>query len=170
MKKRIKMITLTSPRGLDGWLKILSYSDSPNNLIKYNPYYKSEIPKKNEENIIIKNIKDFSGKLCIKIDSCNSRDDAEKLKGIDLYIDKENLPKINDDEIYFNDLIGYKVISDDNGFNGNVIGIESYGASPIILIKCNNSGKDFSSPWIESSIEKIDDMEKTIVIKKSFII
>ena len=77
-------------------------------------------------------------KTLIKFDSINSMSEAEKLKNLDLFIDEDNLPDLPDGEFYWKDLIGKKVISLNNNFNGYVKEIMPTGANDVLVCEIND--------------------------------
>ena len=64
--------------------------------------------------------------------------EAEKLKNLDLFIDEDNLPDLPDGEFYWKDLIGKKVISLNNNYNGYVKEIMPTGANDVLVCNINN--------------------------------
>ena len=45
-----------------------------------------------------------------RVKDCLNRNQAEQLVGLRFYVDRSQLPLIQDDEFYYNDLIGMKVL------------------------------------------------------------
>src|SRR6185295_18522918 len=63
-----------------------------------------------------------------------TRNDAEKLNGIELYVPREKLPETDDGEYYYADLIGLAAVNAANEPIGRVVGIHNFGAGDIIEI------------------------------------
>ena len=63
-----------------------------------------------------------------------TREDAERLNGIELYIAREKLPATDDDEYYHADLIGLAAVNAADEPLGRVIAIHNFGAGDIIEI------------------------------------
>src|SRR4029450_4006309 len=63
-----------------------------------------------------------------------TRNDAEKLNGIELYVPRERLPDTDDDEYYHADLIGLAAVSAADEPLGRVVAIHNFGAGDIIEI------------------------------------
>ena len=63
-----------------------------------------------------------------------TREDAERLNGIELYIAREKLPETDEDEYYHADLIGLAAVNAANEPLGRVTAIHNFGAGDIIEI------------------------------------
>ena len=69
--------------------------------------------------------------IIAKIDGVNDRNMAENLRGTELFLSRNDLPKLKENEYYQSDLIGFDVIRD-NVKIGIVDGFQNYGAGDII--------------------------------------
>ena len=87
----------------------------------------------------------------------NSRNDVEYLKGLNVYINEEDL--ILDDEIYSGKLIGFNVYVD-NKLVGTIEEIIQTPANEVLRVN-----KKILIPYVKEFIEKIDLDKKEIIIK-----
>ena len=55
------------------------------------------------------------GRFILKFEDTDTIEQAEKLKGIALYLPLESLPELADDQFYFHDLIGYTIVDETLG-------------------------------------------------------
>lgn len=60
------------------------------------------------------------GRFLLKFEDTDTLEQAEKLKGLALYLPLETLPELEDDQFYYHDLIGYTVIDETLGELGVV--------------------------------------------------
>ena len=89
-------------------------------------------------------------------------DEAKKLINTNVFIKRSSLPVINDDEIYFFDLIGYD-IKLESGLNlGKLIKFYDFGAGPIIEV--NNGVEEIMLPFTENFITNIDKNLRVIIL------
>ena len=90
-----------------------------------------------------------------KIDGITDRNGAEPLRGTELYIERDTLPDLDDDEFYYEDLIGLPAI-DENGVEiGKIIAVENFGASDLLEIK-PPSAPSFYLPVTDETIMTIN--------------
>ncbi|MFV0499049.1 MAG: ribosome maturation factor RimM [Bacilli bacterium] len=91
--------------------------------------------------------------LLIRLDSNDNINDVEKYKGCDIFIEK------NKDEIYYSDLIGYKIVDTNKNVCGNVINIFNNNAHDIFVLD-NGS----MIPYVDNFVVKIDNNNNEIII------
>ncbi|MFB9865101.1 ribosome maturation factor RimM [Rufibacter immobilis] len=60
------------------------------------------------------------GRSIIKFEDVNSVPEAEKLKGVSLYLPLNQLPELEEDQFYFHEVIGYTVVDQQLGELGTV--------------------------------------------------
>jgi 16S rRNA processing protein RimM len=78
--------------------------------------------------------REAKGHLVATLKGIATREDAERLNGIELYIARDQLPATDDDEYYHADLIGLAAVTPANEPLGRVIAIHNFGAGDIIEI------------------------------------
>ncbi|MDR1694115.1 MAG: ribosome maturation factor RimM [Lactobacillaceae bacterium] len=94
------------------------------------------------------------------------RNAAEALVGTELYVSKDLLPKLDEDEFYHDDLIGLAVkLQKDNSEIGTVSGLYNFGAGDIIEIKLKNSSKTEMIPFTESYVPEINIKDGYIIVE-----
>ena len=139
---------LTS-HGLNGNVKVESYCEEPQDIFSYNVCSKSgesmpckQVGKTSNPNIFL-----------VKFDKINSINEAKEYKNFELFIKREDLEDLNDNQFYVNDLIGMKVVADNK--EGIVDSSYNYGAGDVIEVKWND-GKMESIPFNDKYIKNIE--------------
>src|SRR5207248_11416466 len=84
-----------------------------------------------------------------------TRDDAERLNGIQLYVAREKLPATDDDEYYHTDLIGLAAVTTDGDALGRVLAIHNFGAGDIIEI-APPKGTTLLLPFTNAVVPEVD--------------
>lgn len=82
------------------------------------------------------------------------RNNAEELVGYEIYLPEESLPKPDEGEYYYYQLIGLRVVSRNVGYIGTITGIIETGANDVYVIKYGN--KEILVPAIEGVIIDIN--------------
>ena len=93
-----------------------------------------------------------------------SREDAERLNGIELYIAREKLPETDDDEYYHADLIGLAAVNAANEPLGRVVAIHNFGAGDIIEIAPPH-GSTMLLPFTNAVVPTVDLKGGRVVIE-----
>lgn len=150
--------------GIKGWVKINSYTDSPDGIFSYSPWFIGD-----KEGYIVELWREQGKGLVAKIAGVNSRDDAEAIKNLDIAILAQQLPELGEDEFYWRDLTGLKVINL-NGYDlGTVKEVFNTGANDILNVKANARDafgkKERLIPFVyDSVIHSVDLAEKVIKV------
>lgn len=93
----------------------------------------------------------------------NDRTSAEKLQGAQVFINRKDLPVIEDDEFYLTDLIGAQVILANKDLVGILVGFSTNNAQTLLEVK-THSGYVASIPMVEAIVLDINEEQKIIVI------
>lgn len=152
---------VTSAHGIRGAVNIKSYTENPSDISSYGPIY-SEGGEK-EYKIKILSVK--KDRVIAIIDGLDTRNDAEKLKGLKLFVSRSALPDIdNDEEFYSEDLIGISAIFDDGTEFGTVKAIHNYGACDILEIQLKDSDREELVAFTRELVPEVNIEEGYIVI------
>ena len=80
--------------------------------------------------------------LVAKLSGIADREASEAVKGMELYLSRDLLPHLEEDEFYYADLVGLEV----KNTNGKVIGyvkmVDNYGAGDIVEVDLLNGGAE----------------------------
>jgi 16S rRNA processing protein RimM len=82
----------------------------------------------------VTHVREAKGHLVATLKGVATREDAERLNGVELYVAREKLPATDEDEYYHADLIGLAAVNAANEPLGRVIAIHNFGAGDIIEI------------------------------------
>ena len=93
-----------------------------------------------------------------------TREDAERLNGIELYIARDKLPETDDDEYYHADLIGLAAVNAADEPLGRVIAIHNFGAGDIIEI-APPQGATMLLPFTNAVVPTVDLAGGRVVIE-----
>lgn len=74
--------------------------------------------------------KDFVGRA----EEISTREEAEALRGLRLYVSREALPEPDDDEFYLADLIGLEVRTPEGEAVGTIRSVQDFGAGDLLEI------------------------------------
>ena len=118
--------------GIKGWVKIFSYTESRENILKYSPW----LLKKGTETKVLKVIEGNSqGKFLVaQLEGVSDRDQAAALMGWEILIKAEQLPKARKGEYYWSDLIGLTVKTNLGVELGVVDSLLETGANDVVIV------------------------------------
>lgn len=151
-KQLILVGKIISPHSLYGMVKIISYMQNKTDIFK-----QKALMMLNQQ-IIITSYKLHQNNIFIcKIKDINTRTDAEKIVKNQLFVFKSDLPELQEDEFYIDELKGMDVVNLDGKPVGLIHAIYDFGAGQIVEIKFNNGSVD-TFPFTHAIFPKIDDV------------
>ena len=92
-----------------------------------------------------------------------TREDAERINCLELYIDRDKLPETEEGEYYHADLIGLRAVDPAGGAIGRVFAIHNFGAGDIIEI-APPQGPTLLLPFTDAVVPTVDLAEGQVVI------
>ena len=148
---RVLLGTCKSVHGIKGAVVFNLFNDESSVLEAGMNIYTS---KEGDEKLQIRDI-NFTNKVIVYLNKIEDRSAAESIIPFDIYLDRDAFPKISDDEVYLNDLIGFKVINEAGKDVGVINSFYSHGASDIAVILLKNSD-ELELPFVKSFFPSID--------------
>jgi 16S rRNA processing protein RimM len=133
--KRILIGRILAAHGLKGEVKIKSFTEAPLEIASYSAVMASDGRKftlqheRMQGDVVIAAIKGIS-----------DRTSAESLRGLDLYVDRADLPATDEDEFYHADLIDLPVLDAEGAEVGRVVAFHNFGGGDVMEIKRGNAG------------------------------
>jgi 16S rRNA processing protein RimM len=152
--KKILIGKINSVFGIRGEVKIISYCQHPTDIEKYSLFDKNDREFKlkisNKNKTAIGSSSNGGVVLIAKISGIDDRNEAEKLRGLELFANRDEFRKISDDEFYQVDLIGLDVIDEDGSSVGKVINVMDFGAGTMLEIEFNKVDSNKNLEKIEN--------------------
>lgn len=142
-----------APNGLKGKMWITPFGDTFN---QYNQYIigESGISRK-----LISFEKRKNG-FVMQLEDITDISQVEQLKGQNVYVSRELLPEISDDEFYWDDLIGMRVIDIKGSELGEIVSIIPTGSNDVFVV---DKIKQHMIPLTDDVVKEIS-LETNIMI------
>ena len=118
---------IVGPQGVRGQFKVKPFTAAPKSLSAYGPVT-TDIGQELVLQIVSVNAK---GLAIVRAKGVDTRDAAEALRGVTLYVVRDSLPDLDDDEFYHADLLGMMVRGQDGARLGRLAAIHDFGAGEI---------------------------------------
>jgi 16S rRNA processing protein RimM len=118
---------IVGPQGVMGQFKVKPFTVAPKSLSAYGP-----VTTDNGQQLMLQIISvNAKGLAIVRAKGVDTRDAAEALRGVTLYVVRESLPEPDDGEFYHADLLGMLVKGKDGVPLGSLIAIHDFGAGEI---------------------------------------
>jgi 16S rRNA processing protein RimM len=166
--KRLLVGKINGLFGVQGWVKLFSHTQPRKNILSYQPWH-IQIDGQWQTLDILKG-REQGKTIVAQLKDINNREQAQSMIGIDLYIEKSQLPKLPEGEHYWEDLIGLEVINQQQVVLGKVSNLVDTGANNVLVVsgdKESSSSKDRKEHWvpyIEPFLISVDIGKKQILV------
>lgn len=149
--KRVCIARIGAPHGVRGAVKLWAFTEDPLAILDYGPLTTKDGHRRFE----VETAREANGHLVATLEGVASRNDAERLNGVELYIDRDQLPDTDEGEFYHADLIGLAAETTAGETLGRVIAIHNFGAGDILEI-APPSGPTLLLPFSTAVVPTID--------------
>lgn len=154
------MGVILAPHGLRGDVHVKSFADVPADIAAYGPL----VSKDGQRQFDLSIVRETQKRLTVHIKGVDDRNQAEALKGTELYIPRDRLPEPGDNTFYHTDLIGLEAITQDGDVVGIVSAVENYGASDVLEIKTPNSKDVIMIPFTDAFVPEVSLEAGTVTV------
>jgi 16S rRNA processing protein RimM len=159
--ERVIVARIGAAHGVRGEVRLWPFTQEPLAVAGYGPLESEDGTRTFE----IESVRPGSDHLIARFKGVNDRTAAETLRNIDLYIPRDRLPAIDEDDTYYHsDLIGLDAVRDDGTPLGTVHAIHNFGAGDIIEIVSAGSGDTLMLPFTDATVPKVDLQARQIVV------
>ncbi len=157
MSKKIVIAKIISAFGIKGEVKIVAYCQDPLQIEKY-PLFDAKgaalkIKITNKNKAVVGSSGSGDPILIVKIDTIKDRNEAELARGLEIFVNREDLKETAADEFYYSDLIGLAVQTEDGTKIGKVLNVQDFGAGGMLEIAFEES---FTQSTAGGNFDKIE--------------
>ncbi len=158
-EKYIHMGTCTRPHGIKGEICVDWYADSPEFL--HNTFY---LQAGTEPLRVVSNaaVRLHKGKPLLSLPHVEDRTAAEALRGTRIYVDRDTLPSLSEDEAYMHDIVGMEIVDHASGAVLGVLEAMTASVAQDIWIIRAPTGQEILMPAVEEFIVSFDLEVRTI--------
>jgi 16S rRNA processing protein RimM len=160
MPEKICIARIGAAHGVRGAVKLWTFTEDPLAVKAYGPLSTKDGARSFE----IMQIRKAKDHLVATFKGVTTREEAERLNGLELFIPREKLPTTDEDEYYHADLIGLAAVTPGDEPIGRVVAIHNFGAGDIIEIAPLN-GPTLLLPFSNAVVPTVDIAGGRVVIE-----
>ena len=161
MTERIRVARIGAAHGVRGEVKLWPFTQDPLAVADYGPLETEDGARRFE----IETLRAAKDHLVARLKGVGDRDAASSLRNTDLFISRDKLPKIDEEDTYYHaDLVGMSAITPEGVPLGNVTAIHNFGAGDLIEIATTAGGEPLLLPFTETVVPNIDTALRQITI------
>jgi len=144
--------------GVKGEVRLTAYTADPMALLEYRDLKRET----GAPGLTLTSARPHKGGVVVHAREVETREQAEALRGLRLYIAREALPALEEDEYYLVDLIGLTVQTSDGESLGVVREVRDFGAGDLLEIQ-PAAGASWWLPFTREAVPEVRLAERVIV-------
>lgn len=148
---KILLAQIGAPHGIKGEVRVKPFGE-PQMLNQY-----GKLETKDGVKFKIKRMRPQKNVMVVKFEGVNTREEAEALNRVELFIDRAKLPELEeDDEFYIEYLIGMDVLDEAGDQLGTVMAVPNFGAGDMLEIKPVANSSTFYLPFTKEVVPTLN--------------
>ncbi len=153
---------IRKPHGLKGEVAVEMLSNFPDQFGEGDVVYIGE----KKQPYTLQTIREAVKSYLLSFKECNDRNSVEHLRNLIIFIQRDALPDLTDDEYYHHDLIGMSVFDSKGNCIGEIAEIITTGANDVYVIATGqDTNNELLLPAIKSVIQEVDLVKKRVIVE-----
>lgn len=161
----MKIGQLKKPYGIKGWLWVFSDTDEHEAIFDMQPWWiKTATGLKP---LTVSKWRHQGTGLVAQFEQVPDRNVAETMNGVAIWVAKDSLPEASDDEFFWSDLVGLRVLNEQDEYLGDIAEMFETGAHDIMRVAANSNSLDSEErliPWHAQTVIKVDLTDKAVYV------
>ena len=150
--ERICIGQIAGAFGVQGEVRLKSFCAEPTDIASYGPL----LTKDGSRSFSVTLTRPVAGALGARLSGVSSKEEADALRGTELYVARDRLPSLPDDEFYHADLIGLSVYDTGGVLIGKVRAVYDHGAGDILEIFGPGRKQTLLLPFTRAFVPTVD--------------
>ena len=155
---------IVGAHGVKGAVKVFSYAESVSSFKPGSGLY-TEVGGL-EKMFAIQWARPHGKTILLALEGITTRNQAEALRGLELFALRDSLEKLEEGEYYWSDIIGLSVFTVEDEYLGRVASVMQTGSNDVYVVK-NDDGaepEEILVPALEWVVMEIDVKKKTMCV------
>jgi len=162
--KTILLGVIIGAQGIRGEVKVKTFTGDPEAIGDYGPLgdargdrlFRLKVHRLAKGDVVVASIKGIG-----------DRNAAEALKGTELYVARDALPRPEPGEFYYTDLVGLKAVTTAGRELGAVSAVHNYGAGDMLEVK-TEGGRSAMVPFTDAAVPEVDIAGGRVLVEPAF--
>lgn len=156
---RICVGVIAGAFGVRGDVRLKSFCAQPEAIVAYAPLWTED----GSRSFTLKLTRGSGSGLTVRLSGVNTKEEADALRGVELFADRDRLPNLPDDEFYHSDLIGLDVLDTGGTPLGHVRAVYNHGAGDILEIYGPGRKTTLLIPFTKKAVPTVDLTARRII-------
>lgn len=143
---------VVAPYAVKGWIKLQTYTECLDSLLDYEVWRLGR--NGNWRDYRLLDGKVHGQTLLASLEGVGDRTAAEALMGLDVAVLRQEMPEAEEDEYYWDDLVGLDVVNLAGEILGRVAGLLETGANDVLQVR--DGDRERLIPFVEAVVKEVD--------------
>ncbi|TVQ95656.1 MAG: 16S rRNA processing protein RimM [Desulfovibrionales bacterium] len=100
---------IIKPHGLKGEFSVKMHVDSPDFFSQVSRLYLRRAPGERARRVGVVSQRSHNGRILLSLEQIQGRDEVERMRGAELLVRPEDLPRVSEEDVFLHDLVGMQV-------------------------------------------------------------
>lgn len=146
--------------GVKGEVRLKSFCTEPEAIAAYGALWTED----GSRSFKVTLTRPVAGGLGARLSGVATKEEADALKGTSLYVGREKLPSLGDDEFYHADLIGLEVMDTGGAPLGTLRAIHNHGAGDLLEVLGPGMKSALLLPFTRAVVPTVDLAARRIIV------
>ena len=137
--------------GVKGEVRLTTFTAEPMAVMDYSPLLRADGTRA----LTLTTARPDKKGVVGRAEQVKTREDAEALRGLKLYLARDTLPPPEEDEFYLADLIGLEARDASDAVIGTVRAVQNFGADDMLEITPPSGGQTWYLPFTREAVPEI---------------
>ena len=152
MNERVCVGAISGSYGVKGELRIKSFCANPEDIESYSPL----TDEGGSRQFALALLRPVKNGFVARIADVATKEQADALRGVPLFANRDQLPSLPDDEFYHADLIGLDVFDTGGTLLGRVKTVQNHGADDLLELQLAGGAATTFLPFTKAAVPTVD--------------
>lgn len=138
--------------GVHGEVRLKSFTAAPQDIAIYSPLFTED----GTRSFTVTITRQINNGFCARLSGVSTKEEADALRGTQLFAARSQLPSLPDDEFYHADLIGLTVLDTGGTELGCVKAVQNHGAGDLLEVQAKDSSATVLLPFSKAAVPTVD--------------
>ncbi|OSQ53130.1 ribosome maturation factor RimM [Marivita geojedonensis] len=159
MSDKVCVGAIAGAFGVRGEVRLKSFTAIPEDIANYAPLETED----GSRSFSVKITRQIKNGLAARLSGVTSKEEADALRGMQLFVPRDRLPSLPDDEFYHADLIGLEVTDTGGALLGKVMAVINNGADDLLELRAPGQKQTVLLPFTKAVVPTVDLAQGRIV-------
>ncbi len=147
--------------GVAGEVRLKSFCTTPEDIASYGPLTTED----GKTTYTVKLTRaSVAGGVGVRMSGITTKEQADALRGVSLYVGRDKLPSLGDDEFYHADLIGLEARDTGGAVLGPVLAVHNHGAGDLLEILVSGRKSALLVPFTRVNVPTVDIVAGCVIV------